>query len=104
MISNVSQPSTYSDTRTILRTDANLLSGQVFGRREMRDGYALINRATGDIPAVDITSLTGTTPKIRRIYTRQLDATRGLICSHVIPVDATRAFTASDHAAVLADR
>lgn len=44
-----------------------------------------------------VTSLTGTTPKTRRIYTRRADATRGLICSRVIPVEATRAFTASDH-------
>ncbi|TGZ56183.1 Uncharacterized protein DBV15_01647, partial [Temnothorax longispinosus] len=50
-----------------------------------------------DIPTDDVTSLTGTTPKTRRIYTRQPDRTRGLICSRVIPVDATRAFTASDH-------
>ncbi|KYN22976.1 hypothetical protein ALC57_04759 [Trachymyrmex cornetzi] len=57
------------------------------------------SRPTGDILASDVTSLTGTTPKMRRIYKRRPDATRELICSHVIPVGVciTRAFTASDH-------
>ncbi|EGI63862.1 hypothetical protein G5I_07739 [Acromyrmex echinatior] len=57
------------------------------------------SRPTGDILASDVTSLTGTIPKMRRIYTRRPDATRELIFSHVRPVDVciTRAFTASDH-------
>ncbi|KYN31962.1 hypothetical protein ALC56_13715 [Trachymyrmex septentrionalis] len=52
------------------------------------------SRPTGDILASDVTSLTGTTPKMRRIYTRRPDATRELIYSHVMPVDVciTRAF------------
>lgn len=49
------------------------------------------SRPTGDIPASDVTSLTGTTLKMRRIYTRRPDATRELICSHVIPVDVSHA-------------
>ncbi|KYN03334.1 hypothetical protein ALC62_05834 [Cyphomyrmex costatus] len=45
------------------------------------------SRPTGDIPVSDVTSLTGTTPKMRRICTRRPNATRELICSHVISVD-----------------
>lgn len=48
----------------------------------MRDGSDVLRET---FLLVDVTSLTGTTPKTRRIYTRQPDTTRRLICSRVIP-------------------
>lgn len=57
----------------------------------------------GDIPVSDVTSLTGTTPKTRRIYTRS--ARRELICIRVTPVEQRRGLSHESGATlVISDR